>query len=281
MILPAQELRRIRPVTPFCERTMHNGMTFGLGPAGYDVRVAEGITVSAGQFLLASTVEHFNIPNDILGKVCDKSTWARRGIAVQNTIIEPGWRGFLTLELTNHGRDRIVIEAGDPIAQIIFFRLEAATELPHAGKYQDREAGPQPARREPSVGSLRPDDPTPQRRLSDWKYSEGRILCELESYLASTYGQHYVGEDNVQVMDLIGSMGHGRSFAIGNIIKYASRQGKKRGQERADILKILHYAIFLLHFQDIEIVTTQEAAIALGQAPNDGGCCDGGRPVWP
>jgi hypothetical protein len=93
---------------------------------------------------------------------------------------------------------------------------------------------------------------TSGQALPDWKYSEGRILCELESYLASTYGQHYVGVDNTQTMDLIGSMGHGRSFAIGNIIKYASRQGKKRGQERADILKILHYAMFLLHFHDKE-----------------------------
>ena len=146
MMIPAQTLRKIQPIQPFCERTRHNGLTYGLGPAGYDVRIAEGITASAGQFLLASTVEHFNIPNDILGKVCDKSSWARRGIAVQNTVIEPGWRGFLTLELTNHGLDRIVIEAGDPIAQIIFFRLEAATEMPYAGKYQDQEAGPQPAR---------------------------------------------------------------------------------------------------------------------------------------
>jgi hypothetical protein len=88
------------------------------------------------------------------------------------------------------------------------------------------------------------------RRLPDWKYSEGEILRELEAYLASTYGQHYAGEDNVQVMDLIGALGHVRSFAIGNLIKYAARLGRKLGQERADILKILHYAIFLLHFHD-------------------------------
>ena len=100
------------------------------------------------------------------------------------------------------------------------------------------------------MGSLRPN----------WKYSEGRILCELKSYLASTYGEHYVGEDNIQAMDLIGSLGHGYSFAIGNIIKYASRQGKKRGQERADILKILHYAIFLLHFHDKDDAAKGEGA---------------------
>jgi Protein of unknwon function (DUF3310) len=100
----------------------------------------------------------------------------------------------------------------------------------------------------PTGGSGGPVPPT----LPDWKYSEGSILCELESYLASTYGQHYAGADGIQVLDLIASMGHARSFCLASILKYAARQGKKRGQERADILKILHYAIFLLHFHDKE-----------------------------
>ena len=47
MILPAQAIRKIKPVSPFCERTCHNGMTFGLGPAGYDVRIAETVVVGA------------------------------------------------------------------------------------------------------------------------------------------------------------------------------------------------------------------------------------------
>jgi len=143
MIIPAQTLRKIKPIEPFYERTQHNGMTYGLGPAGYDVRIAETVTV--GRFVLASTVERFNIPNDVLAQVCDKSTWARRGIAVQNTIIEPGWRGYLTIELTNHGDTSIKIEAGDPIAQIIFFRLEEPTDRPYQGRYQDQKGGPQPA----------------------------------------------------------------------------------------------------------------------------------------
>ena len=144
MIIPAQTLRKIKPVEPFCERTQHNGMTYGLGPAGYDVRIAETVTV--GRFVLGSTVERFNIPNDVLAQVCDKSTWARRGVAVQNTIIEPGWRGYLTIELTNHSDAPIEVRAGDPIAQIIFFRLEEPTALPYSGKYQDQERGPQRAR---------------------------------------------------------------------------------------------------------------------------------------
>jgi dCTP deaminase len=146
MIIPAQTLRKIKPVEPFYERTLHNGMSYGLGPAGYDVRVAENMTIAAGRFILASTIERFNIPTDVLAQVCDKSTWARRGLAVQNTIIEPGWRGHLTIELTNHGSVDVAIGAGDPIAQIIFFRLEEPTELPYSGKYQDQERGPQKAR---------------------------------------------------------------------------------------------------------------------------------------
>ena len=146
MIASAQTLRRLRPIEPFHERTSHNGMTFGLGPAGYDVRIAESITLLPGEFCLASTVERFAMPDDYLAMVADKSTWARRGIAVQHTVIEPGWRGFLTLELTNHSADTIAIIAGDPIAQIVFHQLDVPTDSPYSGRYQDQEAGPQPAR---------------------------------------------------------------------------------------------------------------------------------------
>jgi dCTP deaminase len=169
MIIPAQTLRIIKPVEPFHERTRHNGFTFGCGPAGYDVRVAEDVLIPPGEFRLASTLERFNMPNDVMGIVHDKSTWARLGLAVQNTVIEPGWRGFLTVELTNHhhrcepnayhvvtGRghisgfrlnneNTIQIKAGTPIAQIVFHRLETATDTPYEGKYQEQKEGVQPA----------------------------------------------------------------------------------------------------------------------------------------
>lgn len=144
--IPAQTIRKLRPIEPFCERTVHNGMTYGLGPAGYDVRIAETLVLLPGEFMLASTIERFDMPNDVLAVVHDKSSWARRGLTVQNTIIEPGWRGFLTLELTNHSDSVIYIDEGSPIAQIIFHRLEEPTEIPYQGRYQDQEAGPQPAR---------------------------------------------------------------------------------------------------------------------------------------
>ena len=150
-ILPAQTIRALclksgGLINPFHERTQHDGMTFGLSSAGYDVRIAEDLWLVSGTFRLASTLESFRMTDDLVARVCDKSSWARQGLTVQNTIIEPGWRGFLTLELTNHSGQDIQLRRGMPIAQIVFERLEAATEQPYAGKYQDQEQGPQPAR---------------------------------------------------------------------------------------------------------------------------------------
>ena len=141
MILSGQSIRRRGVFTPFSERTKYAGMTYGLGPAGYDVRVAEHILLMPNMAVLASTIEHFNMPRDVLGKVADKSTWARRFLAVQNTIIEPGWRGHLTLELSNHGPGSLEIMPGMPIAQIILQLLDEPTEQPYDGKYQDQSAG--------------------------------------------------------------------------------------------------------------------------------------------
>lgn len=147
-VLSGQTIRRLRPIEPFHEREVANGMSFGLGPAGYDVRIAEDFTMTPGKFVLASTMEQFTMPDDCIAYVKDKSTWARRGICLQNTVIEPGWRGFLTLEITHHGNAFVRITAGDPIAQIVFHRLDEPAERPYNGKYQDQERGPQAPRHE-------------------------------------------------------------------------------------------------------------------------------------
>lgn len=146
MIASAQTLRVLRPVDPFCERMKTQGMTYGVGPAGYDIRLAEGMVLEPGELKLGSTLERFNMPKGLLGVVHDKSTWARMGIAVQNTVIEPGWRGYLTLELTNHSRGYKQIMAGCPIAQVIFHYLDFPTDTPYAGKYQDQPEGAQEAK---------------------------------------------------------------------------------------------------------------------------------------
>lgn len=92
-----------------------------------------------------------------------------------------------------------------------------------------------------------PDFPTTKTR---WKYDEEKILSELSDYISGTYNQHYsAGTDKVQTLDLIEACGDGESFCRSNILKYASRYDKK-GTARRDIMKILHYAVLLLHFND-------------------------------
>ena len=83
-----------------------------------------------------------------------------------------------------------------------------------------------------------------------WKYNEEEILKELLEYVRGTYNQHYsAGDDKIQTLDLIEACGDGEAFCRSNILKYASRYDKK-GTARRDIMKILHYAVLLMHFND-------------------------------
>ena len=82
------------------------------------------------------------------------------------------------------------------------------------------------------------------------KYSEDVIIKELQEYIGRTYQQHYsAGDDKIQTLDLIEACGDGEAFCRSNILKYASRYDKK-GTARRDIMKILHYAVLLMHFND-------------------------------
>ena len=83
-----------------------------------------------------------------------------------------------------------------------------------------------------------------------YKYHEDEILDELRDYITGTYNQHYsAGDDKIQTLDLIEACGDGEAFCRSNILKYASRYDKK-GTARRDIMKILHYAVLLMHFND-------------------------------
>ncbi len=166
-ILSAQTIRRycmmFQMVTPFHERTVANGKTFGLSAAGYDVRVdlpeahddpglpedMRGHTLCVHlprhSYRLVSALERFKMPRNVMGMVHDKSSWARKGVAVQNTVIEPGWCGYLTLEVTNHGDETQIIRPGDALAQVVFHFLDEPTTQPYEGKYQDQKRGPQEA----------------------------------------------------------------------------------------------------------------------------------------
>jgi len=82
------------------------------------------------------------------------------------------------------------------------------------------------------------------------KYNEDVLLTELRDYISGTYGQHYsAGNDSIQTLDLIEACGDAEAFCRSNILKYASRYDKK-GSARRDIMKIMHYAVLLMNFND-------------------------------
>ena len=83
------------------------------------------------------------MPTNLVGVVHDKSTWARRGLSVFNTVVEPGWKGFLTLELVYHGEGDLRIPAGSAIAQVVF--TETSDRRAYNGKYQHQADRPTPA----------------------------------------------------------------------------------------------------------------------------------------
>lgn len=145
MLASAQTIRKLQPITPFEERTVFAGMTYGLGPAGYDIRLDQDVKLAPGEFSLASAMEYFTMPNNLIGVVHDKSSLARKGLSVFNTVIECSWFGFLTLELKNQGHHDILLHAGTPIAQVLFHLLDEPTVNPYNGRYQNQPSGPQRA----------------------------------------------------------------------------------------------------------------------------------------
>lgn len=168
MIINGLSLLDAAPIVDMVDGKMvgPGGTSFGLGEAGYDIRIKQEVKFQKwevtktmfnlvrnpgsdwwenrdGRFCLASAMEEFTMPDDLTGIVHDKSTWARRGLSVFNTVIEPGWKGFLTLELVYHGHGDLIIPAGSGIAQVLFHKN---SDLAHyAGKYQNQGDQPTPA----------------------------------------------------------------------------------------------------------------------------------------
>lgn len=87
-----------------------------------------------------------------------------------------------------------------------------------------------------------------------YKYNEDVSMADIRAYIDQTYSQHY-SQSKFQTTEFVIDQGHGVGFMVGNIIKYAQRYGKKNGYNRADIMKIIHYAIILLHVHDTRHAT--------------------------
>jgi aromatic ring hydroxylase len=80
------------------------------------------------------------------------------------------------------------------------------------------------------------------------KYDEAKICKEIETYIMSTYNQHYVGKDGVQTIDVWQSMGMEKELCLGTALKYLMRFGKKEGYNEKDLFKAVHYIVLLIYF---------------------------------
>jgi dCTP deaminase len=161
-----------RMIEPFEDRQVREGViSYGLSSYGYDIRVAQEFKVFTNvhhvvvdpknfddrsfvdirereciippnSFALARTVEYFRIPRDVLVVCVGKSTYARCGIIVNVTPLEPTWEGFLTLEISNTTPLPAKIYADEGIAQLLFFEGDEEPEVAYAerkGKYMKQE----------------------------------------------------------------------------------------------------------------------------------------------
>ena len=143
MIVNGRSLLAAKPLSPTLDRKYRShGVSYGLSEAGYDIRIKQEVRLNPeNRFALASTVERFQMPVHLVGIVHDKSTWARQALSVFNTVIEPGWEGYLTLELVYHGNGELVIPAGVGIAQVLFHALVNDASY-GGGKYQNQPDQP-------------------------------------------------------------------------------------------------------------------------------------------
>ena len=170
-VLPDWMIERDVKIEPFAQSSHRAGMiSYGVSSYGYDVRVGRHFKVFTNarctvvdpknfdpasfvdmegdhclippnSFALAETMEYLEIPRDILCICVGKSTYARCGLIVNVTPLEPEWRGRVTLEISNTTPLPAKLYAGEGIAQLLFFRAAAECKTSYAdkkGKYQDQ-----------------------------------------------------------------------------------------------------------------------------------------------
>lgn len=90
-----------------------------------------------GQFVLATTMEYFKLPNDLTAFVEGRSSIGRLGLFIQNAgWVDPGFEGEITLELFNANRCAIELQAGRRVGQLVFAKLDQEAQNPYRGKYQ-------------------------------------------------------------------------------------------------------------------------------------------------
>ena len=172
-----QMAKEKKMIEPFEENQVRKGgISYGVSSYGYDARVSNHFkiftnvdsavvdpkkfseasfvdrktdicVIPPNSFVLASTVEYFRIPRDIMVICLGKSTYARCGILVNVTPLEPEWEGHVTLEFSNTTPLPAKIYANEGACQFIFFKGDVDCEISYAdrkGKYQGQKGGTLP-----------------------------------------------------------------------------------------------------------------------------------------
>ena len=115
-----------------------------------EVKPDEPFILHPGEFVLGSTLERVSIPDDLVARLEGKSSLGRLGLLIHSTAgyVDPGWDGFLTLELSNVANLPITLYPGMKIGQISFFQLTTAAETPYgsAGNKYQNQRGPTASR---------------------------------------------------------------------------------------------------------------------------------------
>jgi dCTP deaminase len=108
-----------------------------LTPAGYDLAAAQKILLSPGEQKLVATLERVKFPPDLLGILHLRSSFAREGLLASLAIVDPGFRGQLTVSLTNLSKQPVKIAKGEPFLQLTFIKLSSRAKRPYHGHYQE------------------------------------------------------------------------------------------------------------------------------------------------
>ena len=117
-----------------------------------EVKEGDPFILPPGEFVLGATKERIRLPEDLVARLEGKSSLGRLGLLIHSTAgyVDPGWDGYLTLELSNVANLPITIYPGMKIGQISFFRLTTAADAPYgsagAGSKYQGQRGPTPSR---------------------------------------------------------------------------------------------------------------------------------------
>jgi dCTP deaminase len=108
-----------------------------INPAGIDLRAIKPLTIKPRHHALAATMEKVGLPNNFLGILHLRSTFAREGVIASLALVDPGYRGQLTISLYNAGERPVIIEEAERFIQLTLFRLGKPAKRSYTGQYQN------------------------------------------------------------------------------------------------------------------------------------------------